>query len=226
MRIFRLGRFIPLIAVAVLTAGFGAEPPHSLVQKRTVGEEEVFALRYQSKSSLMGMTISGDHVQRVTKVEDDGGFTLQITARNLKAEVDGQEMPPYDPSELDEPEFWKYDAQGNFVDEEQEDSGASWDLALRFGPEHPVRVGESWTPPGKVGGVEGLTWTLVGPEELDGTSALRLDGKGKGQHGGAIESKVWLDPGTFALRKAEWSERELEIEGETGEHTASLVRKP
>lgn len=213
-----------LILTALGTTGFRSEDTYSLISKPQLGETRAFVIRSESKFVDMKIVATGAISQRVTEVGEDGSYSVEISTGELRIAINDEAVPE-DP-DAPTTRTQRFDPSGNFIYEEGIDESSA-DIAYRFAPKNPVKIGETWRPEGGEGKLQPLEWTLIGKEELGGKTAFVLEGKGKGFKQETISSKVWIDPLTFRTRKA--TTTILNIQNETlgiGEQVTVQEEKP
>lgn len=222
---------LPLLLLSSLSvAGFQAQTAdtYTLVHKHTLGELQAITMKIEGKFGEVNFVSTVDLSQKVTEVAEDGGYTVEITSGDTKTTVNGEEVPA-DDSDEPKTKTQKYDAKGKRIlaeGEEETDEGPIGS-AFDYEPKAPVKIGDTWKPEKtKADGPEPLDWTLTGKEELGGKEVLVIEGKGTGENGEMIVSKVWLDPITFIARKASATVRGIKQEGsDEGEMTISIEEK-
>jgi len=219
---------LSILAVAVAVDGF--------TFKRAPKEGEVIKYRIKADIALAGIeaTFSGLNEEKVTKVEENGNYTVETKATETKLSVAGQEQDvPDQPATRS-----TYNPRGLLVAYQGADSGSgTWRMANLSGfyaPEAPVAVGAGWTfeqaaDEKKETPAFKATFKVLAEEKVNNVDVVKVEGKVEetGSDAASITSIFWLDKKDWSPVKAEGDWKNVPLPGAPGPVNAkyTLVRE-
>ena len=223
MRIHALGATLLLVAASALA--FAAAD--GLVVKWQAKEGQTNKLRLKASFELSGIqaAYSALVTQKVTKVDTDGAFTVEENQTEVKASLNGQDLPA---DKASKPFVTVYNANGtvkeiaNFGDIQPGAQGGpdvtSTQNAYRFenldmlvDPGHTVNVGDTWTyqvkPDPKLGTVPArAVYKVIAEEKVNGIDTIKIHSTVKetaGDEPASVDATVWIDKTDGTIVKEE-----------------------
>lgn len=204
-----------LLALSLSAAAFGFAPmvedTYTLIWKPKEGQSTTYDVEREMSAEGQTLVLKNELIVKVTKVEENGNYTVEMSERNRKFIAEGQETAiPADPDE--KPQIEKYDARGNRI-EEKEEEGETDELSGIMGqivefdpPEKGVKVGDKWTQTLKANEKKKekaakLEFEVAGTGKVEGTDVVRVTLTYKQTEG----SKPVTADGTIQLDKSDFS---------------------
>ncbi|MFZ4508130.1 MAG: hypothetical protein ACOYON_10605 [Fimbriimonas sp.] len=188
-----------LLAAVILLAIAGSqqEPEFALIWKPVQGQELNYAFTMKVDSSEGKFEIRGDTLMKVTKIEENGDYTVESSSKNQKVAVDGHEE---DLDDDPEPEVTKYTAKGQKIPpkDAKEDEEGPDPLAVNIldpitdfaSPAGPIKKGTTWTEEYKADEKLGraackVVYEVIGAEKRGEYDCVRLSAKLTQTEGGS-----------------------------------------
>ncbi len=201
------------------TAPTAAVGMYSLKRTSKVGDTIKYKLTVKANAGGIDATLTAASEDKVTKVTEAGGYTLDQTWSDSKLDVGGtaQDGPTIQITYTYGPSNELLDLTGKDVEEQAKTSFVSLDTlkSLRL-PGKPVKVGDTWTVEiaptdanAKVGAH--LEYKLDGEEKLGTFDTLRIKLTGKLVSGGDATSEmtIWVSKTDFSMVKTEGTASKL-----------------
>lgn len=144
----------PLFAVVLLLACLGAktrDDGYSLIWKPKQDQSLTYELNTEMTADGHKVAFVTDINLKVTKVAENGDYTVETTRKNLRVIAEGQEHKVPD-EETVKPEIETYNKKGDKIGGDEPDDGETDEMSALLGsvgdfksPEKPVAKGDIWT---------------------------------------------------------------------------------
>ncbi len=206
----------PLVFVVLTGLSFGTDETFALKQLRHVGHVEKFHLVLDAPGKVIIRYESTDSY-KISKVDAKSNYTIEDNLirgfRNLGGTI--EKFPKQDPNNM------TYSSLGEAV-RPPVPAGSDF-LAVNelqshvyeFVPDHPVKIGESWS---HTAGMVSVECSLVGHIKLGKIDCLKIAMTmklNKEKYPGSTKETVWLRAKDFSLQK-------LDARTEGAEYTSNL----
>lgn len=195
-------RVIGFVLLGVAAVAMAAQDGFKLSRAPKVGDSSKFELKASLAVQGMDVLFSATVSDKVVKVEEDGGYTIESSRSNVKIVLGGQEMPGGD--QAAGTGTTKFSASGELLDLTGEGAGADgMRMAMMsnfIAPKGPVKAGDKWSHEYKAteknGNVAGLAeFEVVGAEKIGEFDTVLVKWSYKETTGSAPATsagKVWL----------------------------------
>ncbi|HTQ11974.1 MAG TPA: hypothetical protein VMI31_18070 [Fimbriimonadaceae bacterium] len=205
-------RIIGLSAVAALSlTALALQDGVVLKRAPKLGDTAKYKLSAQMDFSGQDATVTATITDKVTKVADNGDFTVESSMTDTLVNMGGSDLQQ--PDERNSTLYSKAnDVLSVSSDPEDPDGVRKANIQTLHFPDKPVKVGDSWTVTVKKnekGAVDASgTYTIAGRETINGQDTFRIKGSMKetsGDNPMSADGTYWVNVKDASLVKLEGS---------------------
>jgi|GEM_PF-3235722 len=194
--------------------------------KRVAKEGEVLKYTLSADADFGGqkINISGIITDTITKVEADGGYSVESVQSDTKIKFGDQEMP----MDQESKQVTKFSPTGLVLElkGEQTDPGSyrMANMNVLLTPPSNVKVGDKWSweakADGKTGSLASKTdYEVLGVEKVSGVDTVKISmtfTETEGSEKASMKATAWIEAANGALYKVEADVQDAPIAGAPG----------